>query len=435
MKINGVIGTAEKIKEDYLKEDAVSRIEETAFKNSLLIMITDASGNIIFSSDEHGFGIQENIRPGINAGNFPNNPRPLPRDYPEFLEKILSGEEKYITYKVTQFGFGGQTLIYGSKIGEDILYISTPLDPVNATTSILRTQLLYVTILALLLGFVIAYFISKKLSKPISQITRSAAELAAGNYEVRFRKGEYAEIDKLAETLNYTARELSRVENLRRELIANISHDFRTPLTMIKSYSEMIRDISGENKEKREKHLRVIIEESDRLTLLVNDILELSLVQAGEEKARFENINLSDITRKTLSRFEPLAEKEGYIIKSTIGSDLYVFADGLRMEQVLYNLIGNAVNYIGDDKTIEVSLSDRGSRVRFEVRDFGAGIPKDEIPYIWERYYRVKTHRRAALGTGLGLSIVKGILELHKAGYGVESSVGQGSRFWFEINK
>jgi len=158
-------------------------------------------------------------------------------------------------------------------------------------------------------------------------------------------------------------------------------------------------------------------------------------MQSGNEAAKLDNTNLSDTLKKVLSRFVPLSEHEGYIIKTNIEHDLYVLADEVRLEQVFYNLIGNAVNYIGDDKLITVNLTDLGGRIRFEVKDNGCGIPEEELSFIWDRYYKSKNHKRSVVGTGLGLSIVKNILEMHSARYGVQSSVGLGSLFWFEMKK
>ena len=437
MKTDGIVKIADTIIDNYGQDNFEATIDQFTFKNSILVFVTDLQGNIIYTSDEHGSG-----GPGSRKAHNDNAPpelgatsRPLPQEYDAFLQKLAQSTEDHISYILSQNSFKGKTLIYGSKLQDAILYISTPLDPVDSTTSILKTQLLYVTIIALLLGFIIAFFLAKKLAKPISNITSTAGQLALGNYDIQFQKGYYAEIDELAATLNHTTKELSKVENLRRDLIANMSHDLRTPLTMIKAYSELIMDISGENREKREAHLKIINEETNRLSLLVNDILDLSVMQSGNEAAKLDNTNLSDTLKKVLSRFVPLSEHEGYIIKTNIEHDLYVLADEVRLEQVFYNLIGNAVNYIGDDKLITVNLTDLGGRIRFEVKDNGCGIPEEELSFIWDRYYKSKNHKRSVVGTGLGLSIVKNILEMHSARYGVQSSVGLGSLFWFEMKK
>lgn len=437
MKTDGIVKIADTIMDKYNQDDFESTIQQFAFKNAILVFVTDQQGNVIYTSDEHGSG-----GPGSNGGHdvkaapaFGNSARPLPQEYGDFLQRLAQSSGDHISYTLSQDKFKGKTLIYGSRFQDDILYISTPLDPVDSTITILKTQLVYVTIIALLLGFVIAFFIARRLARPISNITHTAGQLALGNYDIHFPNGYYAEIDELAGTLNHTAKELSKVDKLRKDLIANMSHDLRTPLTMIKAYSEMILDISGENREKRETHLKVIIEETNRLSLLVNDILDLSVMQSGNESVKLDNINLSDTLKNVLSRFVPLSEQEGCMIKTKIDHDLYVLADEARLEQVFYNLIGNAINYIGNDKVIAVNLIDLGGRIRFEVKDNGCGIPDEELAFIWDRYYKSESHIRSVMGTGLGLSIVKSILEMHHAEYGVDSSIGLGSLFWFELKK
>lgn len=437
MKTDGISEIAETITAKYGQNDFKTTIDHLAFKNSILVFVTDMQGNIIYTSDEHGSGGPEKRKMPLDKepSAFENASRPLPQGYAEFLDRITQSTEDHISYTLDQKEFKGKTLVYGSRLKDAILYISTPLDPVDSTTGILQRQLVYVTIIALLLGFIISYFISRKLAKPISEITQTAGQLASGNYKVQFGKGYYAEIDELAATLNHATKELSKVEELRRDLVANVSHDIRTPLTMIKAYSEMIRDLSGDNREKRETHLKVIIDETDRLSMLVNDILDLSVMQSGNEAPKLNNINLSETVKRVLSRFMPLSEHEGYIIRTKIDHDVYVLADELRLEQVFYNLIGNAINYVGEDKLITVNLVDLGGRVRFEVKDNGCGIPEDELPFIWDRYYKSRSRNRSVMSTGLGLSIVKSILEMHGAAYGVKSSSGSGSLFWFELKK
>ena len=318
MKIKTIEAAAIEISEHYKQENFENTIDRLAYKNSILVYITDQNSNILYSSDEHGpggFYTDPGKRKPMNGFN---SRRPLPWDYGEFITKLSQSDNRQISYTIKQDNFSGKTLIYGVKLNEDILYISTPLEPLDATTGILSTQLIYVTSLSLLFAFTIAYFISKKLSKPIAKITKTAGRLAQRDYSVKFEKGYYSEVDKLSATLNYTTHELSKVEQLRRELIANISHDLRTPLTMIKGYTEMLEDFSGEDKETRTKHLGIIKEEAARLELLVADILELSVLQSGNESIKAENVNLSETVRNIISRFEYLSEHEGYTIESNI---------------------------------------------------------------------------------------------------------------------
>jgi len=275
--------------------------------------------------------------------------------------------------------------------------------------------------------------LSKRLSKPISDITRSAKMLEIGNYGVKFVKGDYREINELASVLNSTAVTLSKSDELRRDLLANVSHDLRTPLTIIKSYAEMIRDISGKDDAKREVHTNIIVDETNRLSMLVNDILDLSKLESGEGVYENERFSLSRVAEASLDGFKAF-EEDGYTFEVDIADDLYVMGDYRRIKSVIYNLIINAVNYTGDDKKVIISLKKSGNTALFEVTDTGKGIAEEDIPKVWQRYYRSSnTHKRNVLGSGLGLSIVKMILSAHDADFGVNSKIDEGSTFWFTM--
>ena len=217
-------------------------------------------------------------------------------------------------------------------------------------------------------------------------------------------------------------------------MLANVSHDLKTPLTMIKAYAEMIRDISGEVKSKRDKHTNVIIEEADRLTLLVNDILNLSRLQSSVDILEKSTFNISELAENVLYRFENVVENQGYVIEKEVESNLFVFADEKKIEEVIYNLVSNSINYTGEDKTIKFYLKKSGNSAILEVLDSGKGMDKEQIETIWEKYYRVsEIHHRAVKGTGLGLSIVKTILDAHGLKFGVISKKDVGSNFYVEF--
>ena len=185
----------------------------------------------------------------------------------------------------------------------------------------------------------------------------------------------------------------------------------------------------------RSENIQVIIEEAERLTGLVNDLLDLSKLQAGVLEMEASVYNLTESIRGVLKRYNKLMELEWYCINFDYKEEVCVKADEFKIFQVVYNLINNAIHYTGKDKRVTVRQIRVGEKVRIEVEDSGQGIPKEEIPFVWERYYKGKNaHKRAAAGTGLGLSIVKNILLLHRADYGVDSHPGKGSIFWFELD-
>ncbi|MBR0113833.1 MAG: HAMP domain-containing histidine kinase, partial [Firmicutes bacterium] len=263
-----------------------------------------------------------------------------------------------------------------------------------------------------------------------------AQELARGNYDVDFDSTGYAEIEDLGETLNQTARELAKADDLQKDLLANISHDLRTPLTMIKSYAELIRDISGENKERRDEHLQVIIEETDRLSDLVGDILALSKLQAGTEVMENQPVDIQKSAESILNVYRVLEEQDGFKLTfTTVPGRIWVMGDERKLQQVMSNLISNSIKYSGDSKDIEVAFSEEDGRIRFSVTDHGIGIADEDKEVIWDRYQKASRQGTRVRGTstGLGLSIAREILQLHHALYGVVSELGKGSCFWFSL--
>lgn len=336
-----------------------------------------------------------------------------------------------------------QVLMMGSYIGEDqqdpeaYVVICNYLQPIGTTVSIFVRQFFFVGIIMIILTVFMSALFSNRISKPIIRINRSAKDLPQGKFSADIGKNDYAEIKQLASTLTSASKEIAKSDDLRHELMSNISHDLRTPLTMIKAYAEMIRDLSGDNPEKRERHLKVIIDETDRLSSLVTDILDLSKLQAGVAEMHLETFNFSARLSGVVSRFDIMKENDGIIIDLRAEDDIMITADITKLEQVVYNLINNAVTYTGDDNTVIVKLFRKGNGiVRFEVEDHGEGISPENMPYIWDRYYKVSernsTHKRAKMGSGIGLSIVKNVLAQHRFQFGADSEQGRGSTFWFE---
>lgn len=315
---------------------------------------------------------------------------------------------------------------------EYVVFLNSMVTPVSATVDTLRVQLIYISVIMIIISLVVAIIISLRVSKPIIKINDTAKKMAQGDYNVEYEEGGYREIAELSRTLNYTARELEKTESLQHEIIANVSHDLRTPLTMITAYSEVMRDIPGENSP---ENVQVIIDEAKRLTNLVNDMLDISKLQAGVTTLDAREYNLTKGIKSVIDRYSKLVEQDGYKVYFQYSDeDVMVKADEFKIYQVLYNLINNAVNYTGEDKTVIIRQIVNGGIVRIEVTDTGEGIPPEKIENVWERYYKIdKKHKRAVMGTGLGLSIVKNILKLHDAKYGVISKVGNGSTFWFEL--
>jgi len=332
---------------------------------------------------------------------------------------------RYVSFIGTAANPGGYITIY--------TYLELP----GNTEQVLTTQFFLSSCIVFLMAFTLSAFIVMHISDPLTKISQNAHKIITGDFNMKTKTGDYTEIKILTENLNITSQEIAKTENFRKDLLANVSHDLKTPLTMIKAYAEMIRDLSGNHPEKREKHVQVIIDEADRLNGLVVDMLDLSKLQSGVASKNLTRFDFSEHLSLILSRFDYLSQEHGIKVTPEIEKNIRIKADLTKLEQVVYNLVNNAVNHAGSDKNVTVRLFKKKDGVgRFEVKDKGSGIAKEELPYIWERYYKAtksQFHKRTMVGTGLGLSIVKGVMEMHGFAYGVNSAPGKGSTFWFEF--
>ena len=316
------------------------------------------------------------------------------------------------------------------EVGQYVIIQDVDLEPLDSIVTTLQRQFGWITSILIMGAMILALVLARMVCQPMQKMGQEASRLAKGDYDVRFGGGGYREAEELADALNYAASELQKTDKLQKELIANVSHDLRTPLTMIKGYSEMMRDIPGEN---TPENVQVIIDETERLTDLVNDALDLSKIQSGMRHLDSEVFDLTESVAEVLTRYKKFTENQ-YVINFVSDGRVLVRANRGMILQVIYNLVNNAINYAGDDKTVTITQTVSDGKVRISVTDTGKGIAKEDLPYIWDRYYKVdKVHKRAVVGTGLGLAIVKSILEAHNADFGVESEVGVGSTFYFEL--
>lgn len=325
------------------------------------------------------------------------------------------------------------TLISGMFLNDThILIVESRLTPVEPAVMAMKYQIMIISIIVLLLTIVIALILSKVISKPIIAINDTAKEMAEGNLSVKFTGKGYSEITELNNTLNHTVEELKKTETLQRELIANVSHDLRTPLTLVSGYAEMMKDFPEEN---NEENIQVIIDETKRLSLLVNDLLNLSRMQSRTEELNLEIFDIKHLVEDIIERQNRFYENSDVHISFTCNCEnAVVKADTKKIEQVIYNFITNAINYSDKNKNIDVFIIRENDNVIIKVTDHGIGIKKEHLEYIWQRYYRIdKSLQRSTQGSGLGLSIIKEILDYHGFKYGVISEENVGSTFYFEM--
>lgn len=401
-------------------ENVADIIDQEALDKSVCIEVVNEKANTLYTSMYFGKGCLSSKEETL-----------------KYKKDFIQSDKTSQTYELINPMYDNRTLVQAIRLdSENYAFINTSLDPIDATVDTIQTQLIYVTIIVLILSFIIAYFISRHISEPIVEMNKTAKGLASGKFDVSFQtKEDILELNELASTLNYAKDELGKTDELRQDLMANVSHDLKTPLTMIKAYAEMSRDLHQKDKKKQKEDMDIIISEVDRLTILVNDILELSKMQSNMTELQKEEFDLIALTKEIIHRYKVLQETENYKFEFQHNQqEIIINADKKKLEQVIYNLINNAINYTGEDNKIMININQEENDILVEIKDTGKGIKEEDLPYIWDKYYKnKKKHKRNLVGTGLGLSIVKNALELHHYKYGVTSEKNKGSCFYFRI--
>lgn len=363
----------------------------------------------------------------------------------KFVTKAIGSKNHSYLARVTNnssdFGVDGDqgdnfdTIVYTKIVNtadySSIIMVSGNITPLNATTETLASQMRYIALFMIVAVAILTLLMYRHIAKPIIGITSNAKQLPQGKYTIDPKTNRYKEAADLNNTLVQAANDIQKADKAKRDLISNVSHDLRTPLTMIGGYGEMMIDLP---EEKTDENIQVIVDETKRLNALVNDLLDMSRLQDGRIVLHKEVFDISALLKTQLQKYDVYRMQEGYTIESELLDTIYVNADKKRIEQVINNFLNNAVNYGGEAKHIIVREIKKENTVRIEVQDFGEGIDSKDLDNIWDRYYKVdKEHVRVANGSGIGLNIVKQLLELHGVPYGVKSSKGKGSTFYFEM--
>ena len=434
LKIENMENVSNKVIKNIINNNNINdtNIKDTlsmTINNDVCIIIYNDKGEVLYNVDGLGEECIFNHKINIDGNLFiPNkNGNPLINDYQENYSLVINSPSSK-----------SEMIIYGKLLNQDFanyyLFINTPLEPIESITTFIINQFGFVTIFVLVIAIIISMIVSSRISKPIELMKKSANKLSKGNYDTHFESNSFNELNDLADTLNQATEKLSSISELRRDLIANISHDIKTPLTMIKGYTEMVKDISWSNDEKREEHLGNILNEVDYLDKLVIDMQDLTKMESNVISISRNNFNISDLIHNVIKSFNVLLAQNNIELNINIEHNIICYGDENKLSRVIYNFISNAIKYSYENSTIIINLKTTNQSIVFEVIDNGIGISEDIIDKIWERYFKIdKKFSRNVNSTGLGLAISKAILDAHKAKYGVDSKPKQGSRFYFEI--
>lgn len=294
----------------------------------------------------------------------------------------------------------------------------------------------YITLAILfLLSLIILIFFTEMVYIPLRKITYATEQYASGNMHYEFQVDSEDEIGYLAACLNYMSSEIARAEDDQKKFVANVSHDFRSPLTSIRGYLEAMID-GTIPPEMYDKYLNIVLNETDRLTKLTNSLLTLNNLNTKGMLLDRTDFDINQVIRNTAATFEGTCRQKTIAIEMVLtGDSMYVNADMGKIQQVLYNLMDNAIKFSHHDSIIRIETSVKKNKLFVSVKDTGIGIPKEDLKLIWDRFYKSDLSRgKDKKGTGLGLSIVKEIINAHNEHINVISTPGEGSEFIFSLS-
>lgn len=297
-----------------------------------------------------------------------------------------------------------------------------------AVSSRVEELLLLAALGAALLAIGLAVILSQRLARPLVRMIAVTGDIARGRYEVRVPTKGQDEIARLGEAINELARHLQHLNATRREFLADVAHELRTPLTYLRGYAQVLYDGMAKTPEETRQYLKIIHDETQRVERLVQDLFALAQADAGALRLNLESVNLAELTERVTASFRPKAKEKGVTLAVRGEPALRAEVDPSRVEQALVNLLDNALRHTPAGGSVAVNLAAKGEGVEVAVQDTGPGIPQEDLPFIWDRLYRVdKSRSRERGGAGLGLAIVKHIADLHGGRVTAESRVGSGT--------
>ncbi len=414
--------------------DSISNhLQSFAQHSHLRITLIDSLGNVVMESEAEKANdpqLKNHLnRPEIITArkyNVGSNIRMSSTTHQEYL---------YVAKKVT---FPAQGNVY-----QNIQYIrvSIPLSYYNSTIHEIRSSIIVISLLVLLLVIILSLFISKKMTDPIVKLTDEIRIIAGGNYSKILAVRSNDEIKMLIESINQLVEKINREMNelqkssmIRSQFLANVSHELRTPLFSIQAFIETLLAGALEDATVNQKYLNKALFHVERLNNLLNDLIDISRIESKELKLTFHSFPIIEFLLKIVETEKFPANQKGITLILDLGADIKLYADKDRLSQVMYNLIDNAIRYNPSGTVIRVCYEVKDSAVTIFVKDNGAGIGKEHLPRLFERFYRVEKERsRETGGTGLGLAIVKHIVEAHNSNISVESEIGKGTSFYFTL--
>ena len=367
--------------------------------------------------------------------------------------------ERNDDYQVVEFRDGTQQVDYlalWGTVGDSYnIFIRSPLESIQETMVLFYRFLIIVGIGVIAGGILLVWYFSRRLTEPLRELAVLSARMADLDFEAKYTSGGEGEIGVLGENFNSMSEKLQstiselknanfrlqqdieqkeKMEKMRTDFMGNVSHELKTPIALIQGYAEGLREGVSDDAESREFYCDVIMDEAAKMNQMVTNLMTLNQLEFGDENVEFQRFDLTELIRGVLQSMEIVAQQKEARVQFRQKEPVYVWADEFKAEQVVRNYVSNAFNHLDGDRVVDVKLIPTGEKVKVTVFNTGAPIPEEDVPHIWEKFYKVdKAHTREYGGNGIGLSIVKAIMDSFHQEYGVKN-YDNGVEFWFELD-
>ena len=428
-------------------EELASVVQELRDTSNIMILIYDSISNQTLLSSARDIEIlRERVQRYI-LGQGTDNQEVLVRSDNYMIQKSFDPNTK--TSFLESWGFFSDN--------GTIYIMSTPLESIKESVEISNHFLMYVGLAAIAVSAVLLYFITKKMTDPIQKLSILSEQLSNLDFEARYEDTPHTtqELSCLGQSMNVLSNKLKdtiavlktannelqkdiqekiQVDEMRKDFIANVSHELKTPIALIQGYAEGLTEGMAEEKESRDYYCNVIMDEAGKMNKMVKQLLTLTALEFGNEQLSMERFNLTELIGGVISASGILLEQNEIEVEFDSNKAIYVWADEFKIEEVITNYLSNAIHHAGGEKKIVVKMLYQGDRVKVSVFNTGNPIPEESVQNLWTKFYKVdKARTRAYGGSGIGLSIVKAIMEMHHQSYGV-TNWDNGVEFWFTLD-
>ena len=371
-------------------------------------------------------------------------------------EKILKHSDDYVVRKIRDPQSGTDYLEMWGYLSDSVFVtMRSPLDSIRESANLANQFLIYLGIFGMFFGGILVWIFSRRITKPVLELARLSEDMANLNFDAKYTSGGKNEIGVLGENFNKMSDQLEKtiselktannqlqqdieqkekLENMRNEFLGNVSHELKTPIALIQGYAEGLKEGINDDPESTEFYCDVIIDEAGKMNRMVKNLLALNQLEFGEDDVQFERFDITSLISGVLQSLDILIEQKEAQVIFRHKNPVYVWADEFKVEQVVRNYVNNALNHIDGEKVIEIKITQENDMAKITVFNTGTPIPEEDLPHIWEKFYKVdKARTREYGGNGIGLSIVKAIMDSFGKGYGAINHTN-GVEFWFELD-